>query len=171
MAQYWVVRVWQEFFAHAARHPSPKLGKDETYLDLPKSPHEWASVIITEEASSRLRAAGNPFLLAVRTPDGLVRGIGSEVFLNYLTYLEKSLATNGYYLHCFPVLAMARLVVGELSPRPLVWPMMALVNLRLHSICQKLHMEEQAKIWMDLADGESPSSHSLSILHVTSLVC
>jgi hypothetical protein len=56
---------------------------------------------------------------------------------------------------------MARVLAGELSPKPLVWSVMAQVNLIFHRLCQKVHLEEQAKIWMDLADGKSPSSARL----------
>jgi hypothetical protein len=158
MAQHWIVRMWQVFFAHAAKHPPPKPGKDETLSDLPKSAHEWASLLLTEEAATRLRTALNPIMVAVHARDGLVKGIGPEAFLSYLMYLEKQLEVHGYYVHCFPVLGLARMIVGELSPKPLVWPLLAQLYLHFHNVCQKLQMEEQARVWMELADGIFPLS-------------
>lgn len=153
MAQHWIVRIWQLFFSHAAKFPSLKPGKDSTLSDLPKSPQEWATLIISEEATNRLRAAGNPFIIAVTSYDGLVTGLGSEAFLKYLMYLAKQLEFHGYYLHCFPVLALARVTVGEMNPRPLVLPLLAHLNLLFHNVCQKLHMDEPARLWLELADG------------------
>lgn len=153
MAQHWVIRIWQVFYAHAAKFPPLKPGKEPSFIDLPKSVQEWATLIISDETSTRLRAAGNPFMVAVNSHDGLVTGLGSEAFLKYLLYLAKQLEFHGYYLHSLPVLALSRVLVCELNPRSLVLPLLAQLHLMYHNVCQKMHLDEAARMWMELADG------------------
>jgi hypothetical protein len=153
MAHYWVLRLWNTFFVHAAKIP-PKSSKEEPLADLPKSASEWASFYVSDDTYSRMRAAQHPLLTALQA-NNLVKGIGSDTFFYYLLYLEHQLEFHGYYLHCFPVLALMRMVACGFSPRAVTFPVLAYLHLIQHNICQKLHMEEQAKFWIELADGSA----------------